>query len=900
MASARSSRGALLVLCCLAAAGCGPAPRAPEVEYAGCVTVLRGPICAPDQDRRLRLWVRSPAGVPPVIEAGGRRLTSSGIAVGDGLRFELGIPEAATEIVVRGGGEAKWVWTLALTELESPAWFQLAARQSKNKELNLEAFRRLLEEKAASPPSFEQTFALGKLARLQRQSREYDKARETLKRAIRAHRDAGREKAEVDDQTVLVSLLLEERLFAEARTILDSIRLRRDAPAEAACWVAYYRGLLATNVGDFRTALGFLNAAAEQAERVGMRKELRAARQVSARLLRMLGRSREADDLFVGLEKEARAEAVACDLAKILTNYGWNLLLALEAGEAVDRDPVPMFEEVLAILTTTTNECRLNAGWQVNVLLNLALAHLHGGRPDLARQSLTEARARDVTPKVTEGLWWLELDGRIALADGRPDQALKWYSDLAEMAVSSAAARWRAAMGRARSLAALGRRPAALDALAEAEALLDEESLQVALHDGRGSFIAQREGGTRFYLDLLLAAGRDAEAFAVTRRARSRVLRGLRRTDRLSRLGEDAQQRWDRDVAAYRSLREQLDADAAGDWQLPADHLRRVHEERKAEYEQLQRVLDRAFAVVEAPSTALPPPRTGEVVLAYHPLPQGWVGFAAAAGGVTVRRFGAVDAEPDARLPEPFADEITRARRVRVLPYGPLRAVDFHALPFAGGVLLAARPVVYGLDLSPPPRPSRARPFRALVVADPAGNLPAARAEAEAVRRALEAKPGSWIVRVLVGSEARGVDVRGAIPDQDLFHYAGHAVFAGRGGWESALPLADGGRLTVGDILALERAPRWVVLSGCETARSGGEAPLESIGLAHAFVAAGTGQVLAAVRPLPDTAAATLIKTLYRDWDGSADLAAVVRGAQLEWRRQDPAADWASFRVIEP
>ncbi len=901
-------RRVLLVLGGLWTIGCfpeGDAPPVPEilplqVEYAGCQTVLRGPICVLKESRELRLWIHSPATARLELTAGGRRLTDPGTAVRGGLRFQLAIPEAATELSVRATG-VDAVWTLALKEPDRPAWLGQAEEWRAAGEI--EPARRLLEEKAASSSRVEQALALGRLVRLELFRGEASRARELLVRAIQAHHDTGRVFDELKDTTVLVYLLIQKRNFSAARAALDALPPPEDGPAEAAYFVAYYRGLLAGKIGDSRSALRHLTEAAEQAERVDLVRERQLTEQVLGWNLQRLGRSQEAARLFSRLHEE---ESRPCDRALLLTNHAWSLLLALEAGEPAD-DPTPLLEEALGIWTAHSGDCVLSADQRVNALINLALAHLHGHRPDEARSFLEQARKLTEENMMHHVLWRLDIKGRLALDAGRPAEALELYAELAKLAVNtlSPEARWRAAIGRARSHEALDQRSAALAALAEAEALLDEESLQVPLDEGRETFLAQREPATRFYLDLLLDSGRSSEAFALARRARSRVLRDLRRGDRLAHLAANEQNRWDRAIAEYQELREQIDAEAAADWRLPTDQLSRARAQRATTQRKLRRILDEALSILDVRGPEpLPPPRTGELILAYHPLPRGWVGFAATTRGVKARRLGPLKddlrrpAELSARLLGPFATEIGLARRVRVLPYGPLRSVDFHALPFGDEVLLSARPVVYGLDMAPPPAPQRAP--QALLVADPNGNLPAARTEVEAVRRALEADPGGWSLRTMEGSQAHGDVVRRALAEATLFHYAGHATFAGRGGWESALPLAENTRLTVGDILALKRAPELVVLSGCETGRSAREAPLESIGLAHAFVAAGSRRVIAAVRPVADRAAAELVAALYRDGAAAPDIEAALRRAQLAWRRQDPAADWSSFRVIEP
>jgi len=88
-----------------------------------------------------------------------------------------------------------------------------------------------------------------------------------------------------------------------------------------------------------------------------------------------------------------------------------------------------------------------------------------------------------------------------------------------------------------------------------------------------------------------------------------------------------------------------------------------------------------------------------------------------------------------------------------VLPSGRLSEVDFHALPLERDILLAARPVVYGLDLAVSAA-SRPPAWKALVVANPKDDLPAALLEGDAVTAALQSQKPAWSVEVLRGEAA--------------------------------------------------------------------------------------------------------------------------------------------------
>jgi CHAT domain-containing protein len=218
---------------------------------------------------------------------------------------------------------------------------------------------------------------------------------------------------------------------------------------------------------------------------------------------------------------------------------------------------------------------------------------------------------------------------------------------------------------------------------------------------------------------------------------------------------------------------------------------------------------------------------------------------------------------------------------------------------------VAALPVVYGVDLPGRGRGPDAIPPvpRALVVADPGGNLQAAREEAGAVVQAL-GSGGGWRVDRLEGGAATHRAVREALaaPDLGLAHYAGHGSFGGRDGVESGLPLADHERLSIADVLALPRAPKRLILSGCETARTAADARAEGLGLAQAFIVAGAEVVVAATRRTDDRLAQRIMRAFYAAWGDrrAATAPEALRRAMLAVQQESPGEDWAGFRVLVP
>ena len=104
--------------------------------------------------------------------------------------------------------------------------------------------------------------------------------------------------------------------------------------------------------------------------------------------------------------------------------------------------------------------------------------------------------------------------------------------------------------------------------------------------------------------------------------------------------------------------------------------------------------------------------------------------------------------------------------------------------------------------------------------------------------------------------------------------------------------------MRVGDILALSRVPRFVVLSACEAARTDRGARPESLGVAQAFVTRGAEAVIAPTRPVADDLAAALMRELYAH--PAEDLVTSLTRAQRTLDKARPDSDWAAYRVLVP
>lgn len=829
------------------------------VEFDGCEKVLApGLVCVLPTDRQLTLWVPDlkPSETKIEIHAAGVLLTpKTKDPIGQGERDSIVIPPGADRIEVRrtGPGSKHDFWSLSLSETREP-----------------------------KPGE-----------------------RDLLK--------------DLKGKTRFVLKEIQNLRLANARRILnelDQVAPLAALPAKSRFDLVYYRATLAAREEDYRTALAELDRAAGIARRTGLKGKVWFSEHSRAIRFADLGRMHESVELYARLFLE-RGLATPCEVAQLLNNWAWAILLGREATSEIlvqsPEEPVQLLLQTLEILRVNP-KCWNFSNLTLDARINLVLAQLQAGHPDLAAGALAEVRSLPEKGTLFQQLWELDLEARIAIAKSQPRQALGIYEEVDRIAseADSPDGRLRAALGGANAAAALGDRDQALRLLSKADRLLDGASLRIPLHEGRETFVSQREGVASLEVQLLLDTGQKMAAFDTARRARTRLLRQLDLSERVASLPAADRKVWNEAIESYQAERQQANEAAGEEWSVPRNEKEAARSAQEDRVSNAERQLDRAFKAFQSPIllNALQPPRPHELVLAFYPLTKEWAVFAADSSGIEVRRFRLTQKlldQPEALAREilvPFSDRILRAERIRILPYGALRKIDFHKLPFENDVLLSALPVVYGLDLGAAPvtPDSTGTPVpKALLVADPGGNLPGALLEADEVAGALRSLTPPWQVHRLTASAATPEAVRSGLGMAHLFHFSGHGTFGGFGGWDSGLRLANKSQLTVGDLLILNHAPRWAVLSGCETGRAeGAEARIEGFGLANALVIAGSRGVIASVRPVVDRTAPPLFESFYRIWKGQADMAPALRQAQLQWRKEYPNVDWATFRMIEP
>ncbi|MEM1179485.1 MAG: CHAT domain-containing protein [Acidobacteriota bacterium] len=883
------------------------------VHFSGCrhlLGPLDDPTCVVAPHKPLLLWI--PTGGPVEISIDGAPWsTAEPESRADGSFLRLELPPTPRHLAVRAGDEGRPPWRLQL--LDDPArgeksrfkdTFKDRLGSAVDQSMVEEALAAMADELEGALDPAVRGYVASTLGRYHFQTGHNAAASEHLRRAILEHRSWRDVKGEVNDSTLLFRVLFYElEQVDDAGALLDALPEAAAGYMDSEYLLHYARGSFARRTGDVRGALGRLGAAAELARRFGHSKWRIQSEQLLGLLLADLGQYDKAEALLNALLSEVDGEA-DCEAAHLRNAVAWKRLLSREAGRAT-ADPMPLLRQ--AADEFRAHHCQQEE--RLNVELNLALGHWQNGDVEQAASHLRAATELTERPQLRSLLWWRELQARVALSRGHRREAAELYRDLAELArqLSAPNAAWRAAVGEARALRADGRLERALDAYADAEAQLDDAVRRVPVHVGRARSQAVRQAGVHEYLDLLLEQGRDELALRVARRARARAAHGLATRARLAELSPEERRRWTAAVLEFQVELRALDEALAESWRLPADLLAEAALHRRRSREQLVHLLDDAFSVLDRgrpAATELATLRPDELVLLYHPLGDGWVGFAADPTGVRSRRLGAIDpkvqpAELANRLLEPFRGELEESVRLRILASGALEDVDFHALPWDGEVLLAGRAVVYGLDMPSLGDSAGARldpaPPTALLVADPTATLAGAGGLEVPRIGTLLKESEAWRVESL--DRATASQLRSRLAGPALFHFAGHAVLRGR--TESYLQLADRSRLGLGEVLTLDQVPAEVVLSACRGALPESGENGSGLSLAQAFVLAGADTVVAAVRPVDDIATSRLMTELYAQRLRHPTLAQALHSAQRRLYREAPHGEWSSFRLLE-
>jgi tetratricopeptide (TPR) repeat protein len=884
----RIAGAALIALASTSPVGPPPDPTPLVVEPSGCFAVLAGGACERPVDGKLRVWVDAPG--PVRVRIDGREVASAEVTSSShgGTRLTLDA-RTGDRLELEANGRRG---VLVLAPPFEPPWAKEAAAARARGDYA--RVRALARPRTLDADAAVRGRALGLLGRAELATGNVSSAVDLLGRSSAEGVAAGRLSEAVDDGLAR-SFALSQRAgrWTEAGAELDRLEPISRGYADGRARVPYYRALVASALGDLRRAMQELGVARERAERLGNARLVWNVRNEWALSLARFGHRAEALDELVSLAENDDATIPACDRATALFNAGFGTLVRSQeqAGPCTARAPAGDAARWLhASLALNDARCPDASRTAMGHVL-LGDVALEAGDLAQATQELSQVSLREASVPLRRDA--TDLAARIALARGDAEGALAKYERLVALARATGRVddERRALEGVGHAHERIGAIEPAITAFTAAEELLIAASILVPIGEA-GAYQRTRETASRARVELLLGRGRTAEALAVARTARVRLLSSVASIDRIAALPREAHARWVAAVDRYRAERRLLDAAGAHDWELATSELVRAQREREGGLARLHAALDEAMVALPRASIELPPFTVGAgASLFAMTLREGAVVFVGDARGLRAARIdlAAATAEPRTELARAIvaaaSPEIARATSLRVMTSADLACADVHAQPLGDGRPLAVtKRVIYGLDLARGGEPP-ARARRALVVSDTRDDLPLARDEGALVAASLEGTSG---VVHLSGARATGDAVHEQLATATIFHFAGHASNA-QG--DLFLPLAGGARLTTSDVLALPMSPERVILSACEAGRIQPSGLAVGMGFVQGFLERGASEVLAPTRPVKDDLALALARAVVAS--ERADLAS----ALATLAAAPGALDWSAYRI---
>ena len=215
---------------------------------------------------------------------------------------------------------------------------------------------------------------------------------------------------------------------------------------------------------------------------------------------------------------------------------------------------------------------------------------------------------------------------------------------------------------------------------------------------------------------------------------------------------------------------------------------------------------------------------------------------------------------------------------------------------------------------TPPPRHS----WKALLIGNPTGDLPATSDEVEALRDLIEHHLPQAEVYLLGGPGATKHKVRMELASGEyrVIHYSGHAAlnsvkdaaFEKDDPASSGLVLANDEILTAHEIQDCLDGQPWVFLNACasvqESLTESGQpayAGVEAHGLASAFILGGARAVIGALWPVPDQGAYAFASAVYNYLLAGVSAGEALRRARHTfWRERPLDPIWAAYVLYGP
>jgi CHAT domain-containing protein/Tfp pilus assembly protein PilF len=690
------------------------------------------------------------------------------------------------------------------------------------------------------------------------------------------------------------------------------------------------------NLGNFDEALALYLRAIDAQRAAGDKLGQAIALVNTANLYRTLGQDDRALEFYqrsLALSRELNERR---GITINLNNFGDLMLAKGQTGRALE-----MFGEVLQL-----TQAMGNRNEQAIAYHNLGDVHTVRGELDQAAKQYDEAIAiqRAIGARGRESRAMLAL-AEVRLKQGNAAAASELAAQSLGIARETAAPdlEWRALHTGARAARAQGRPADAIAMLQASAAIVNNLRANVSTDTDKIGFVDSRQGVFHDLAGALVAANRIEEGLEAAEAGRARAFADLLAQRQVE--GKPAERR---QLDAVRSaIDESRTAAPAPVADTRAGTRGGALDERlaslRADHAELASLLTAESATTteikattwRLNATLVEYLVTEKALLAWVVTPQQTI-HAATIDVTGPKLQGLVDElrvllekDPGSGPPAPRLAELARTLndllirpiaqwlpasagdQVVIIPHGPLAVLPFAALedgrarPLVARHTLAFAPAISVFRYTAAKQRPSGAAGAALVVADAAGPsdasmppLPGAREEGRLVAKRLA--PAS--VSLLVGPDATEAAFKKTAGKTRFVHVATHGLISSDRPLRSSLLLAPGGGddgyLRVDEIFGLALEADLVVLSGCSTGL--GKASGDGIiGLARAFIYAGTPAVVVSQWDVSDRATTYLMDQFYASLGKGRGPAAALRDAQMAARARYPhPALWAAFVAI--
>lgn len=646
--------------------------------------------------------------------------------------------------------------------------------------------------------------------------------------------------------------------------------------AKAQHLLLYHRAIASREAGRPRDAIDHLSTTELINQRVGAGRFLRSTLQVRLALEARSG-ANEATSIEKRLLELAVGEENCGAAASILTNVTWSRLIANERKTFT----APNAESASVVgLAEIALEKAARCAPQIEPVarLNLAHAHLLAGDFAASYQSLNSLEG-------TSG-WRAAGPQAVRLLKARALMGLRRFNEAVELLSAPSAnltpdqdietQAWFA-------LATLsaGNGDAGLELLQAASHELRSLGVLVSLIPSSRSIAALEQLIWRWEATLALDR-RDPKAFETLLR-QLRAYYSLRRGSRQRPLTTENNEAYLAAASEFQTARARFESLRANAWSLSSSQLTLRRTEIAKEKRLMKSALDRLLRLSRSVQPLEPAigPTTNQLLII--PGVRRW--HAMLRQPHRTRSVSTVSTALESGIAELLHVDGIKNETLGIAAHPSLLTFDFASIELGSGQLIDFFTVSFGLQA---PQGVDPNGKRAVVLYGSGAGL-AAHEEAEEVADAL--RTAGYSVKEISPNQA--TDAQGLLSEiekSDYFHFAGHAQ-TGPDTTDSVLRVRDNLHVSIADLMTMERAPRWVVLSACETASSGTES--HGFGLAHAFLALGSTEVVASTRRVRGQLARAVGSSLA---SGHGSLSERLRNLQLRMRDSSNAEDLFAFR----